>query len=197
MGFLTHAGQRIGASLRRTLPIAVVGIVALASSPRTSVAQQSIIPASRVAMSGPCVALGCANATLPDSDRARIARSDSMSRVPRRLGGSKRMPLLFFGALAGGLVANSMVHLDHDPGGYRDEWNTKATFPDKVVHGLASFALTSVGVDMKVRPIVSALATCAAGAAFETTQGYVSGYDIGADCAGAALAGLWRHWRAR
>jgi hypothetical protein len=106
------------------------------------------------------------------------------------------LPYVFFGAMAAGLAVNSVVHLDHDPGGYRDTWNTEASFPDKVVHGLAAFALTSVGVDLRVRPLVSAVTTCAAGAIFESTQGYVSRYDIGADCAGAALAGLWRHWRA-
>ena len=106
------------------------------------------------------------------------------------------MPYVFFGAMAAGLAVNSVVHLDRDPGGYRDTWNTEASFPDKVVHGLAAFALTSVGVDLKVRPLLSAATTCAAGAIFESTQGYVSRYDIGADCAGAVVAGLWRHWRA-
>ena len=122
---------------------------------------------------------------------------DSVQGTPRIVAKRAVMPYVFFGAMAAGLVVNSFVHVDKDPGGYRDTWNTESAFPDKVVHGLAAFALTSVGVDLKVRPMISAMTTCAAGAIFEKTQGYVSRYDIGADCAGAALAGLWRHWRAR
>lgn len=192
MMFFPQVGRRTSAIRGRALIVVVA--IGTALAPSSSSAQT--MSASRMAMSGACSGLGCASATLPDSDRAQIARSDSLGRLPTRIGTrSRRLPYLFFGALAGGLVANSFAHIDYDPGGYRDEWNTKATFPDKVVHGLAAFALTSVGVDMKVSPVVSALATCAAGAVYETTQGYVSGYDIGADCAGAALAGIWRHWR--
>jgi hypothetical protein len=117
--------------------------------------------------------------------------------APMAVKRSRVLPYVFFGAMAAGLAVNSFVHVDRDPGGYHDTWNTETQMPDKIVHGLAAFALTSVGVDLKVRPLISALTTCATGAIFEKTQGYVSRYDIGADCAGAALAGLWRHWRAR
>ena len=196
MRFLPHAGSRLRAGRGRavifTLLTVASTLVARASS------AQSSIPVTRLSFSGECTTLGCTSVTAPDSDRARIARGDTLNRIPTTIGPrSRKLPVLFLGALAGGLVANSFAHVDYDPGGYRDEWNTHASFPDKVVHGLAAFALTSVGVDMKVRPVMSALAVCAAGAAFETTQGYVSGYDIGADCAGAALGGLWRHWRAK
>ena len=141
----------------------------------------------------PCVARAQGNlreaaASPDDTTSARPAES---LRTPSHV-----LPYVFFGAVAAGLAVNSFVHVDRDPGGYRDTWNTESSFPDKVVHGLSAFALTSVGVDLRVRPFVAALTTCAAGAIFEKTQGYVSRYDIGADCAGAALAGLWRHWRA-
>ena len=36
-----------------------------------------------------------------------------------------------------------------------------------------------------------------AGTAFEFAQGYVSMYDIAADCVGAAGAAAWQSWRAR
>ena len=130
-----------------------------------------------------------AAATIPEDTSSGPSATSPIKRS------SRVMPYVFFGAMAAGLAVNSVVHLDRDPGGYRDTWNSEASFPDKVVHGLAAFALTSVGVDLKVRPLMSAVTTCAAGAIFESTQGYVSRYDIGADCAGAALAGLWRHWR--
>jgi len=128
---------------------------------------------------------------------AVTASADSAHGVPRVATKRAVLPYVFFGAMAAGLVVNSFVHVDKDPGGYHDTWNTESPMPDKIVHGLAAFALTSVGVDLKVRPMISAMTTCAAGVIFEKTQGYVSRYDIGADCAGAALAGLWRHWRAR
>ena len=63
--------------------------------------------------------------------------------------------------------------------------------------------LTGVGVDLGVRPKYSALAVCMAGNAVEFAQGYVSLYDIAADCAeppaqargrvGAPNAKLARH----
>lgn len=51
-------------------------------------------------------------------------------------------------------------------------------------------------MDMRVRPMDAALTTCAGRAIFETTQGYISPYDIAAECVGAALAGAWRRVRA-
>lgn len=130
--------------------------------------------------------------------REAVSTSGDSAGVTTPLVGKRAvLPYVFFGAMAAGLVVNSFVHVDKDPGGYHDTWNTESPMPDKIVHGLAAFALTSVGVDLKVRPMISAMTTCAAGVIFEKTQGYVSRYDIGADCAGAALAGLWRHWRTR
>ena len=108
-----------------------------------------------------------------------------------------RLPLVFYGALGGAAVTAAVFHVDADTGGYRDGWTTDTSFPDKAVHALAAWAITSVGVDLGVRPRYSAAAVCAAGTAFEFAQGYVSLYDIAADCAGAAGAAAWRSWRAR
>ena len=108
-----------------------------------------------------------------------------------------RLPVLFYGILGAGAVASRLFHVDPDTGGYRDGWTTSTTFPDKAVHGLAAWAITSAGVDLGVRPAYSATAVCAAGTAFEFAQGYVSVYDIAADCVGAAGAAAWRSWRAR
>jgi hypothetical protein len=98
------------------------------------------------------------------------------------------------------VAANYRMHLDPDPGGYTDGWRTEAFFPDKGVHALAAWALTSVGVDLGARPFTSALAVCATGTAFEFSQGYVSRRDIEADCIGAGASALWRkfsEWRRR
>lgn len=105
------------------------------------------------------------------------------------------MPVVFYAGLGLGLASNTVIHVDTDPGGYQDGWRTTSSFPDKAVHALAAFALTSVGVDLNVSPLKSATAVCVAGAAFEVTQGYVSAHDIAADCAGASLAAVWRRWR--
>jgi len=110
---------------------------------------------------------------------------------------SYRTTVVFYGALGAAAVASAVLHVDPDSGGYRDGWNTATDFPDKAVHALAAWAMTSVGVDLGVRPRFSALAVCAAGTAFEFAQGYVSVYDIAADCAGAAGAAAWQSWRAR
>ncbi|MDB4907321.1 MAG: hypothetical protein JWO05_2105 [Gemmatimonadetes bacterium] len=107
-----------------------------------------------------------------------------------------RLPYVFVGVLATGLVVNRLAHVDADGGGYSDGWNTRARFSDKFVHALSGFALTSVGIDMRLAPWSSALLTCGAGAGFEFTQGYVSVRDIAADCAGAAAGAAWRKWRA-
>jgi hypothetical protein len=108
-----------------------------------------------------------------------------------------RLPLVFYGALGGAAVAAAAFHVDPDTGGYRDGWTTATDFPDKAVHALAAWAITSVGVDLGVRPKYSAAAVCAAGTAFEFAQGYVSAYDIAADCIGAAGAAAWQSWRAK
>lgn len=111
--------------------------------------------------------------------------------------GRDRLPFVFYGALGGAAAASAILHVDPDTGGYRDSWTTATDFPDKAVHALAAWAITSVGVDLGVRPAYSATAVCAAGTAFEFAQGYVSLYDIAADCTGAAAAAAWRSWRAR
>lgn len=90
-----------------------------------------------------------------------------------------------------------MLHVDPDSGGYDDGWTTATDFPDKAVHALAAWAITTVGVDLGARPRHAALAVCAAGTAFEFAQGYASPYDVAADCVGAAGAALWQSWRAR
>lgn len=117
--------------------------------------------------------------------------------TPARAKGRDRTPLLFYGALGGAAVSVAVFRVDPDTGGYHDGWTTATDFPDKAVHALAAWALTSVGVDMGVRPRYSATAVCAAGTAFEFAQGYVSVYDIAADCSGALGAAAWRSWRAR
>lgn len=174
---------------------------AAAQDPQSSAGTATNAPrASAIVATAQCVGVACPARVDPARDSARKAQGpDSTSDSPKlpRTAIARRGPLIFVGAVGAALVANSVVHLDNDPGGYRDSWNSEASFPDKAVHGLAAFAITSVGVDLKVRPVYAALTTCAAGAIFETTQGYVSPYDIAADCVGAGLAGLWRHWRSR
>jgi hypothetical protein len=117
--------------------------------------------------------------------------------APARAEKRDRLPLVFYGALGGAAVAVAAFHVDPDTGGYRDSWTTATNFPDKAVHALAAWAITNVGVDLGVRPNYSAAAVCAAGTAFEFAQGYVSVYDIAADCIGAAGAAAWQSWRAR
>jgi hypothetical protein len=107
------------------------------------------------------------------------------------------LPLLFYGALGGAAIATAVFHVDPDTGGYRDGWTTATDFPDKAVHALAAWAISSIGIDLGVRPRYSAAAVCAAGTAFEFAQGYVSIYDIAADCVGAAGAAAWQAWRVR
>lgn len=108
-----------------------------------------------------------------------------------------RSSRLFYGVLFAGAALSFQYSVDPDAGGYEDKWNTMAAFPDKGVHALASFALTTVGVDLGAKPWIAAASVCAAGAAFEASQGYVSKIDIAADCVGAAGAALWRTWRDR
>jgi hypothetical protein len=104
---------------------------------------------------------------------------------------------VFYGLVGIGTLAAFELRVDPDEGGYHDGWQTKAPFPDKVVHALASFALTGVGVDLGARPWLAASTVCAAGAAFEYSQGYVSYMDISANCVGAAGAALWKSWTKR
>ena len=125
------------------------------------------------------------------------ARVDSADATAKKRAVSRRTTHLFYGALLAGAALSFNYQVDPDEGGYQDKWNTLAAFPDKGVHALAAFALTGVGVDLGARPWVAAASVCAAGAAFEFSQGYVSKMDIAADCVGAAGAALWRSWRSR
>ena len=124
-----------------------------------------------------------------ESARAGVARTHTTK--------VSHIPLVFYGALGAAAGAVAIFHVDPDTGGYRDGWTTATDFPDKAVHALAAWAITSVGVDLGVRPRYSAIAVCTAGTAFEFAQGYVSAYDIAADCVGATGAAAWRSWRAR
>ncbi|HET7553693.1 MAG TPA: hypothetical protein VFK04_20535 [Gemmatimonadaceae bacterium] len=101
---------------------------------------------------------------------------------------------LFYGGVGAGVVAVRAFHLDSDPGGYDDGFRTESAFPDKAVHALAAWAITNLGTDLKVGAWKSAIAVCAGGVGFEFAQGYVSPYDIGANCLGAAGAAVWRSW---
>jgi hypothetical protein len=116
-----------------------------------------------------------------------------VARVERR----DKLPVVFYGVLGGAAVAAAVFHVDPDSGGYRDGWTTATDFPDKAVHALVAWAITGVGVDLGVRPRYAALAVCGAGTAFEFAQGYVSPYDIAADCVGAVGAATWESWRAK
>ena len=127
----------------------------------------------------------------PTTSAARAAVGSA--RVERR----DRLPVVFYGVLGSAAVAAAVFHVDPDSGGYRDGWTTATDFPDKAVHALVAWAITGVGVDLGVRPRYAALAVCGAGTAFEFAQGYVSVYDVAADCVGAVGSATWRSWRAR
>ena len=133
-------------------------------------------------------------AIVPTTDAARAGIAPARG---QKLEKRDRLPLVFYGALGGAAVAVAAFHVDPDTGGYHDGWTTATDFPDKAVHALAAWAITTVGVDLGVRPKYSAAAVCAAGTAFEFAQGYVSVYDIAADCIGAAGAAAWQSWRAK
>jgi hypothetical protein len=161
----------------------LVVITALAASlpalHSTGAQQSTVVGDSAHSLAGPTVT--SARAAAP---RARGDRHN-------------KLPLVFYGALGGAAIVTAVLHVDPDSGGYRDGWTTATDFPDKAVHALAAWAITGVGVDLGVRPRYAALAVCGAGTAFEFAQGYVSLYDIGADCAGAVGAATWQSWRAK
>ena len=159
--------------------LAYLPLVSLVLLPRLGAAQSGVAADSAVA------------AGIPTAQAARVGAT------PARGSRHERLPLVFYGVLGAAAVTSAALHVDPDSGGYRDGWNTATDFPDKAVHALAAWAITNVGVDLGVRPRYSALAVCAAGTAFEFAQGYVSVYDIAADCAGAAGAAAWQSWRAR
>ena len=130
-------------------------------------------------------------AVIPTAEAARVAVAVPASKTRNRL------PIVFYGALGVGATTALALHVDPDSGGYRDGWTTATDFPDKAVHALAAWAITTVGVDLGARPRYAALAVCAAGTAFEFAQGYVSVYDVAADCVGAVGAAAFQSWRAK
>ena len=166
--------------------LAPLALILVATVCRRSGAQQApasdsaraAIPSIDAARAG----VSLASAAPPASDTAHNRRS--------------RLPVIYYGALAGAAGVTAVLRVDPDSGGYRDGWTTATDFPDKAVHALAAWAITTVGVDLGARPRHAAIAVCAAGTAFEFAQGYVSPYDIAADCVGASGAALWQSWRA-
>ena len=167
---------------RHRMVTRLVAITVLASSlvaPQAHAQQSS----ARDTVSAP--AAGPTNSTAQAAvGAARVERHDKPS-------------IVFYGVLGSAAVASAVFHVDPDTGGYRDGWTTATDFPDKAVHALAAWAITGVGVDLGVRPRYAALAVCGAGTAFEFAQGYVSPYDIAADCVGAVGAAVWQSWRAK
>lgn len=145
-----------------------------------------IAPRPRISFLAPIAGLGTPVTRAPAADSLPARQSP----VARRHRGA----MVFYGLVAAGTLAAFELRIDPDDGGYEDGWQTKAPFPDKIVHALASFALTSVGVDVGARPWLAATTVCAAGAAFEYSQGYVSYMDISANCIGAAGAAFWKSW---
>jgi hypothetical protein len=154
-------------------------LVAIAALPQLSAGQSGAVADSSISTGIP---------TLQASKVAAVAATKQHR---------DRTPFVFYGVLGAAAAMSAVLHVDPDSGGYDDGWSTATDFPDKAVHALAAWAITSVGVDLGVRPRYSALAVCAAGTAFEFAQGYVSTYDIAADCVGAAGAAAWQSWRAR
>ena len=162
---------------------AFAALIALALLPRFAVSQQATAADTVPAHAGPTT----------EAARAGVA-PQTPARATKK---NDHLPLVFYGALGGAAAAAAVFHVDPDTGGYRDSWTTATDFPDKAIHALAAWAITTVGVDLGVRPRHSAAAVCAAGTAFEFAQGYASVYDIAADCVGAAGAAAWQSWRAR
>ena len=160
---------------------AIIAFVLFLAVPSAGVSQQSASSLSDTSLSN----------AMPSIEAARAAVS--APRAKRR----EKLPLVFYGALTAGAVTAAVLHVDPDTGGYQDGWTTATDFPDKAVHALAAWAITNVGVDLGAKPRYAALAVCTAGTAFEFAQGYVSVYDIAADCGAAAAAGAWQSWRAR
>ena len=132
-----------------------------------------------------------AQSLTPSIETARAAATRS------RTTGRDKLPIVFYSALTAGAATAAVLRVDPDTGGYHDGWTTATDFPDKAVHALAAWAITNIGVDLGAKPRYAALAVCGAGTAFEFAQGYVSVYDIAADCGAAAAAGAWQSWRAR
>jgi hypothetical protein len=102
--------------------------------------------------------------------------------------------LLFAAGLGAGLAANAIFRFDRDPGGYPVKWYWRKD----ELHALSASVLTSAGIAMHVAPWKAAALTCAAGALYEKTQGFVNRVDIAADCGGAGLTAAWHYlWKRR
>jgi hypothetical protein len=97
--------------------------------------------------------------------------------------------VLFATALGAGLAANAIFRFDRDPGGYPVKWYWRKD----ELHVLSASVLTSAGIAMHVAPWKAAALTCAAGALYEKTQGFVNRVDIAADCGGAAVTAGWHY----
>lgn len=184
---------RLEARLRMLESLAVYQDDSLDAVPRRAVLSP-LTPAdadsARLMLVPPATPVDAAN-----DGRADQGGSGPIAVTPARR--ASKLPLLFYGGLTAGVVAVRAFHLDSDPGGYHDGIRTKSLFPDKAVHMLAAWVVTSFGSDLKVGAWKSAAAVCATGVGFELAQGYVSGYDIGANCLGAAGAAAWHSWLGR
>lgn len=99
------------------------------------------------------------------------------------------MNVLELSAICGALLLAAFFagRLDLDAGGYRDGFGTRAPFPDKAVHAVCAYGLT-LTLAMLLPGWMAALATTAAGAAYERGQGFFSMYDLAADVFGALIA---------
>ena len=95
-----------------------------------------------------------------------------------------------------GLVYNATCpfgarYCQRDAGGYTDEWLSE----DKAIHATVAAGAVLAAHTAGAHPAVAAIGICAAGIAFEHTQGFVSHRDIAANCLGAGAAYLWaRAW---
>lgn len=90
--------------------------------------------------------------------------------------------------LAAGDLANALLHVDVDRGGYRDAWGT----PDKWAHFSAGAFLVDHAARMRVPLRWAVPLTCAGAWGWEVSQGWISWKDAGASCAGATVAGALR-----
>jgi hypothetical protein len=172
----------LAALLSRLRPLLLTSVATLATLAfsRSATGQQHPAPPADTVSAG-----------IPTAEASRSALSTA-SAAKR----NDRLPQIFYGVLGAAATTTMVLHVDADSGGYHDGWTTATDFPDKAVHALAAWAITTAGVDLGARPRYAALAVCAAGTVFEVAQGYVSVYDIAADCVGAAGAAAFQSWRA-
>ena len=96
---------------------------------------------------------------------------------------STRNAFIYAGLSTSVLIANSIWHFDTDVGGYPDKWYISK----QGLHFTIASTITFAASAAHVNPWVAAGITCASGAAYEKTQGYVNSKDIIADCSGAFI----------